>query len=239
MEVDEGRLNSRGILVRLPGRHDDAPGPELRLVEGRPADFAGSDSGCLLWSSAVPLANVLWARRHELCIPGTAAVELGCGCGLASLTAAAAGLQVLATDKDAAVLQAVTAVNVAANADQLAAPVRLACLRWGEMSSMEAVIATLGRAPSMLLASDVLYEPEAFDALEATIRGFAAAAAACGSCFWVVLSWQDRSPVTESAFLARFKDVLPVLSMLHEEEVPDPFSDSGFSSVRVCQLASV
>lgn len=248
MEVDLGRLESAALVVELRDTCDDQDQSEmsfasaahalfLRIVEGRPASFAGSDSGCLLWPAAQPLAQALWARRSELCIPGLTALELGCGCGLASLAVAAAGMEVLATDQDTAVLQTVTRLNLAANAEQLSAPVHLGKLRFGEAAEFDAALRTLGRPPALVFASDVLYEPELFPALAATLRGFAAAAMAAGSSFWIVLAWQDRSPATENAFLESLADVLPTRRQLHVEEVPDPFSDTGFSAVRVCQLS--
>ena len=234
MEVDD-KIIVASHCVTLHSA--DTTDLELRIVEGRPEDFKGSDSGCVLWASSKPLAEVLWARHQGLCISGAAAIELGCGCGLASLTLAAAGIEVLATDGDARVLQAVTSMNAAANSSILTAPLRIAQLRWGDFESLEASIRTLGRTPTLLVASDVLYEPKAFEDLRASINFFASAAAVAGLCFWVLLSFQERCAETERAFLDSLAPSLPVVRLLHTELVPDPFADNGSSAVNVYQLS--
>ncbi len=50
----------------------------------------------ILWPAARGLAEHLWRHREEL--PGTRALELGCGLGLPSILAATLGAQVTATD---------------------------------------------------------------------------------------------------------------------------------------------
>jgi predicted nicotinamide N-methyase len=97
-----------------------------------------------LWPSATALARVVGARA----LRGARTLELGCGLGLVSLAAAAAGGRVTATDwaPDSITL---LERNAARNGLQLEG----LCVDWTEP---EAIVA---RAPwALVLASDVLYE---------------------------------------------------------------------------------
>jgi predicted nicotinamide N-methyase len=104
-----------------------------------------------LWPSALALARALGTRA----LHGARTLELGCGLGLPSLAAAAAGGRVLATDwaPDAV---AMTARNAERNGIALET---LVC-SWTEPDAL------LERAPwDLVLASDVLYEARNGDAL--------------------------------------------------------------------------
>lgn len=103
-----------------------------------------------LWPSAVALARVI-ARRP---LTGRRVLELGCGLGLASLAAAAAGGRVLATDWAPDAL-AMTARSAARNG----LAVETALLRW------DAPPEALGPPWPLVLASDVLYEERTVPAL--------------------------------------------------------------------------
>jgi predicted nicotinamide N-methyase len=97
-----------------------------------------------LWPSGVALARA----AERLVAPGDRVVELGCGLGVASVAAALAGAQVLATDWAADALD-FTAENAARNG----ATVETALVRWEEPGSL------VDRAPwDWVLAADVLYE---------------------------------------------------------------------------------
>jgi predicted nicotinamide N-methyase len=97
-----------------------------------------------LWPSAVALARAVAARE----LADALTVELGCGLGLPSLAAAAAGARVLATDWSADAV-AFAATNAARNH----LPVSTAVCSWSEPGPI------LARAPwDLVLASDVLYE---------------------------------------------------------------------------------
>lgn len=98
-----------------------------------------------LWPSALALSRAVAARA----LRGARTLELGCGLGLVSLAAAAAGGRVTATDwaPDSITL---LERNAARNALELEA----LCVDW---SAPEVIVA---RAPwDLVLASDVLYEP--------------------------------------------------------------------------------
>ncbi len=104
-----------------------------------------------LWPSATALARAVAARA----LKGARTLELGCGLGLPSLAAAAAGGRVLATD------WAPEAVAMAArNARRNGLAIETLTCDWS------APAALVERAPfDLVLASDVLYEPRNGDAL--------------------------------------------------------------------------
>jgi len=97
-----------------------------------------------LWPSATALARVVGARA----LRGARTLELGCGLGLVSLAAAAAGGRVTATDwaPDSITL-------LERNAARNGLTIEGLCVDW---AAPEAIVA---RAPwDLVLASDVLYE---------------------------------------------------------------------------------
>jgi predicted nicotinamide N-methyase len=97
-----------------------------------------------LWPSGVALARA----AERFAVPGDRVVELGCGLGVASIAAALAGAQVLATDWAADALE-----FAAENAARNGAVVETALVRWDEPDAL------LERGPwDWVLAADVLYE---------------------------------------------------------------------------------
>jgi predicted nicotinamide N-methyase len=104
-----------------------------------------------LWPSALALARAIGART----LRGARTLELGCGLGLPSLAAAAAGGRVLATDwaPDSIVM-------TARNAERNGLTVEALRCSWTEPGLL------IERAPwDLVLASDVLYEPRNGEAL--------------------------------------------------------------------------
>jgi predicted nicotinamide N-methyase len=104
-----------------------------------------------LWPSALALARAVGARA----LRGARTLELGCGLGLPSRAAAAAGGRVLATDwaPDSIVM-------TARNAERNGLTVEALRCSWTEPEPL------LERAPwDLVLASDVLYEPRNGEAL--------------------------------------------------------------------------
>ncbi len=97
-----------------------------------------------LWPSALALARAVGVRA----LHGARTLELGCGLGLPSLAAAAAGGRVLATDWAPDAI-AMTERNAARNG----LSVETLCVSWTAPDPL------LDRAPwNLVLASDVLYE---------------------------------------------------------------------------------
>jgi predicted nicotinamide N-methyase len=104
-----------------------------------------------LWPSASALARAVGVRA----LRGARVLELGCGLGLPSLAAAAAGGRVLATDwaPDAMAL-------LERNAARNRLAIEVQTVSW---AAPEAIVA---RAPwDLVIASDVLYEPRNGEAL--------------------------------------------------------------------------
>jgi predicted nicotinamide N-methyase len=97
-----------------------------------------------LWPSGVALASAV----AELAVRGLRVLELGCGLGLPSLTAALGGANVLATDwaEDAVEL-------LRRNAERNGVRLRVECVRWDDPEPL------LREAPfDLVLGADLLYE---------------------------------------------------------------------------------
>lgn len=146
----EGALRARFDLVVEP-----APVGEARVALRRPAspealisedDFL-HDERLPYWADLWPSAQVLAAHVHALPGDGRTLLELGCGLGLVSAVAAAAGFDVLATDYYADALH-FTTLNVVRHAGRLP---RTRLVDWRALPS------DLGRF-DVVVASDVLYE---------------------------------------------------------------------------------
>jgi predicted nicotinamide N-methyase len=108
-----------------------------------------------LWPSGVALARVVGVRA----LRGARVLELGCGLGLPSLAAAAAGGRVLATD------WAPDSIALAVrNAERNGLELETLCCSWTAPGPLVA------RAPwDLVLASDVLYEERNGEALLALL----------------------------------------------------------------------
>jgi predicted nicotinamide N-methyase len=139
----------------------DLPSGKLPLLQ--PEEAADiPDDGPVAWAPVAPYWSVLWrsgvALAHELdgeSLRGRRIVELGCGLGVASLAAARAGADVLATDACAEAL-ALLARNARANDVQI----ETAVVDWGAPGEL------LRRAPfDLVLAGDVLYQRAGVDRL--------------------------------------------------------------------------
>jgi predicted nicotinamide N-methyase len=130
------------------------PSGELRLLQPRESAEL-PDDGEVEWAPIAPYWSVLWrsgvALAHELedlALDGLRVVELGCGLGVPSITAARAGASVLASDASPEALT-LLARNAQANGVQI----ETATLDWTQPDQL------LRRAPfDLVLAADVLYE---------------------------------------------------------------------------------
>ena len=130
------------------------PSGELRLLQPRQG-VELPDDGPVEWAPLAPYWAVLWrsgmALARELAdapLRGRRVVELGCGLGVPSLVAAAAGATVLTTDEDPEAL-----ALLEGNASKNGLAVDTMRVEW---SAAEALVA---RGPfDLVLAADVLYE---------------------------------------------------------------------------------
>ena len=105
-------------------------------------------------------------------------LELGCGLGLPSLVAALAGAEVLATDVEPDALACVEA-----SAGRLGVPVTTLSADYRDPPA-----ALLAGAFDLVLAADVLYEPDC----AAALSRLAPRALADGGALVVAVSWQDQ-----------------------------------------------
>jgi predicted nicotinamide N-methyase len=133
------------------------PHVELDLLQpGEAAELP--DDREVEWAPVVPYWSVLWRSGVALGrevgrgrLDGLAVVELGCGMGVPSLAASAAGASVLATDADAGALE-LLACNASGNGLEVATE----RVDWASPAPLAA------RAPfDLVLAADVLYERSA------------------------------------------------------------------------------
>jgi predicted nicotinamide N-methyase len=142
--------------------HDDALVQELiALPHGELSLLRPRDSEALLgehafeedeflpyWAELWPSGLALARRLSGRALRGARVVELGCGLGLPSLVAAAAGGRVLATDWSAAAVDLLKR-NALANGVEL----RTARVNWGRAGWL------IRQAPfDLILAADVCYE---------------------------------------------------------------------------------
>lgn len=151
--------------TELVGRRLALPGGDLRLLQ--PSEAAElPDDGPVEWAPLLPYSWVLWRSGVALAadlegepLAGRTVVELGCGLGLPSLVAARAGATVLATDEDP---DALALVELNARENDLA--VATAPAAWGAAEEL------VTRGPfDLVLAADVLYEPESVASLLALL----------------------------------------------------------------------
>ena len=139
-DVTEERVvvGDRSLLVLLP-RDSEALIDEERFAREEFLPY---------WAELWPSARALACAVAELPFAGLAVTELGCGLGLPSLVAAAAGARVLASDWAPEALP-----FVAENARRNGVVVDLLECSWAEPAALVA------RGPfDVVLASDVLYE---------------------------------------------------------------------------------
>ena len=133
------------------------PRGELRILQ--PGDAADlPDDGAVEWAPIVPYWAVLWRSGVALArecdgatLQGRRVVELGCGLGLPSITAARAGASVVATDAEPDALELATR-NAALNH----VSVETARVDWNDPSEL------IERGPfDLAISADVLYERQA------------------------------------------------------------------------------
>jgi predicted nicotinamide N-methyase len=137
--IADATIGDRTFSILKPANSDD-------LI--REEDFV-KDERLPYWADVWPSSIVLAEKLLELDGEGKTALELGCGVGLSTLAATAAGFDVLSTDYYEDALD-VTRANVFRNLGKAA---RTRLVDWRHLP------ANLGRF-DLVFASDVLYEKE-------------------------------------------------------------------------------
>jgi predicted nicotinamide N-methyase len=161
-----GRSVRRALTTPLVEEEVElAPGLRLEILRPPSAeeliDEAAFDEEEFLpyWAELWPSGLALARHVAGLELSGLRVLELGCGLGLPSLTAAAGGAHVLATDwaEDAIEL-------LRRNAARNGVPLRVARVRWSEPEPL------LRAAPwDLLLGADLLYEERNAEQLAALL----------------------------------------------------------------------
>jgi len=158
---------SRRWVTRVPppgAARDDSDDAPAADTSGAGAWGSGCAFAALLLEGTQPLA---WLPR------GARVLEVGCGCGVAGVAVAArdATSRVLLTDGQPSCLSA-AAANASAFADRCAT----AALRWGDVAAATTMAAAF--RPTVVLGTDVGYDPSSHDALVATLAACCRPAAA-------------------------------------------------------------
>ena len=141
---------------------------ELETTAGDSQDDSEDTTGRAAWTAGCKLAELLLLEdKHavrEWFAPGVRVLELGCGCGVA-------GCAVAARDPTAHVLFTDTSIACLATATRNAAPfgarTSTAVLKWGDADAASRVAETF--RPSLVLGTDVGYDPSSHRALVKTL----------------------------------------------------------------------
>ena len=189
-------------------------------VESSKGDGSFGDlTGFRVWESAEHLITHL--DNHRALVQDRTVIELGAGTGAVGLVAAAlAAKHVVLSDAESEVTLdgeersrlAMLADNIHLNGENAAA-MSVEPLRWGDQSHLRAISTRWPTGFETIVASDCLYSPRSYDALEATILGLAAA-----DCH-VVLSYPVRNG-EEEAFVER---MAPALEVVSSQQTPGQF----------------
>eukprot|EP01051_Picozoa_sp_SAG22_P002819 SAG22_NODE_129_length_18679_cov_40.656028_18_plen_296_part_00 len=167
-------------------------------------------TGCTVWKAGRALSRYLQALPEHVW-RGTRCIELGCGCGLVGLTAAALGAEaVVLTDLVMHVAQHNRDRFFPEPADRRR--VRLAELRWGDREAAAAAVAAAaagtggagtgggaGQFPDLILGADILYHRPAYDVLADTLDLL------CGANTLVLLCSPDGRNPDEDQFYSALR----------------------------------
>ena len=160
LEVDDCLLLNR----RLIGRQPFVRPPLVIRQTMKREQFGTQSTGSAVWASGIALSRYMELQGSEYWA-GKRVVELGCGTGLASITAAELGASVVATDGDVSVVALATEnADANLNAKTKRAALTTAVLRWG--TPLPAGLLQ----PDVVIGADLTYSRDAWPALAQTIR---------------------------------------------------------------------
>ena len=155
-------------------------------------------TGQVVWPVSVLLGWFVARERERF--RGARVLEVGAGCGVAGLIAAAVGADATLTDGSD------TVCRLLARAGDLGVPgggaISSAKLVWGDRPSLEALG---GRPYDFVLGADVVQWPALVAPLLQTVRAALAGAARADAAFFVGVC--TRAAATEAAFLAEAERV--------------------------------
>ena len=146
---------------------------ELETTPGDSQDDSEDTSGRAAWTAGCKLAELLLLEdKHaarEWFASGASVLELGCGCGIAGCAVAARDptAHVLFTDSNTACLATTTR-----NAARFGARCSTAVLRWGDADAASRIAETF--RPTLVLGTDVGYDPSSHGALVKTLAALRA-----------------------------------------------------------------
>ena len=146
---------------------------ELETTAGDSQDDSEDTTGRAAWTAGCKLAELLLLEDkhavHDWFPPAARVLELGCGCGVAGCAVAARDptAHVLFTDSNTACLD-----TAARNAARFGTRCSTAVLRWGDVDAASRVAETF--RPSLVLGTDVGYDPSSHEALVKTLAALRA-----------------------------------------------------------------
>lgn len=186
-EPGQRELWMRSFSYAPPGAAE-----ELGRLWARSAadDLLAHGTGAWPWAAGVSAAELALSRPDLFA--DRRVLELGCGCGLAGVALALAQpppASVTLTDANAAAV-----ANARRNLEANGARAEVLELAWEEVTPARAA----ALRPSVVIAADVIYDPEAIPALVCALRNLLSAAE--GDAFALILV-TPRRPASQAAFL--------------------------------------
>ena len=145
----------------------------LETTAGDSQDDSEDTSGRAAWTAGCKLAELLLLEdKHAVrqwFAPSARVLELGCGCGVGGCAVAARDptAHVLFTDNSIACLD-----TAKKNAAEFGARCTTAALTWGDVDAASRVAETF--RPTLVLGTDVGYDPSSHGALVKTLAAFRA-----------------------------------------------------------------
>ena len=146
---------------------------ELKTTAGDSQDDSEDTSGRAAWTAGCKLAELLLLEdKHsvrEWFAPGARVLELGAGCGVAGCAVAARDptAHVLFTDSNTTCLATATR-----NAARFGPRCATAVLKWGDVDAASKIASTF--RPTLVLGTDVGYDPSSHEALVKTLAALRA-----------------------------------------------------------------
>jgi len=141
----------------------------LSFVQDYRKCAGGTSTGFSVWYGCQVLLNHM--ERRVSGQKGVRVLELGAGCGLLGMGLAKLGAQVVMTD----VPEVCTLLkcHVAMNFSSAERTPAVEILRWGQNSDIQKIQSEMGEGFDYILGSEIVYDPEANQALMDTVQAFA------------------------------------------------------------------